>query len=66
MKTIVDAFDNEAGRDITPVNLPPDYKPVEGQIIETTDGKYEVKGYVENNMGGSVTRISLVVRKPIQ
>lgn len=63
MKTTVEAFDDEVGKDVIPVNLPVDYKPMVGQIIETTDGKYEVKGYVENNMNGFVSRISLVVRK---
>lgn len=65
MKTIVDAFDDEVGRNVTPINLPVDYKPVVGQVIETTDGEYEVKAYVENNMNGFISRISLVVRKAI-
>ncbi|WP_338871410.1 hypothetical protein WBJ53_25330 [Spirosoma sp. SC4-14] len=63
MQTKVEAFDNEIGRDIIPVNLPKDYKPVAGQLIETTDGMYVVKGYVENNMNGFISRISLIVRK---
>jgi hypothetical protein len=36
-----------------------------GQLIETTDGIYEVESYVENDMGGFVSRISLVVKKAI-
>ncbi|GAB2567823.1 hypothetical protein [Spirosoma areae] len=63
MQTKIEAFDDEVGRDIIPINLPTDYKPAEGQLIETTDGMYVVKGYYENNMNGFVSRISLIVRK---
>lgn len=65
METKVEAFDNEVGKDVIPINLPPDYKPIKGQLIKTTDGMYEVKSYVENNMGGFVSRISLIVKKAI-
>lgn len=63
MKTEIKAFDSEVGVDVTPINLPTNYKPVVGQIIETTDGMYEVRRYEESNMNGFVTRISLTVRR---
>lgn len=61
METKIIVFDGDEGRNVTPVNFPIDYKPSKGQVIETMDGPYQVRGFRETTINGFVTSIYLSV-----
>jgi hypothetical protein len=57
------AFDSEEERDVTPINLPYNYRPAIGQVLETTSGTYRVIGYYKDTVDGVVLSVTLHVRK---
>lgn len=71
MKIVFKAVDQETKLEVTPVNLPTDFTPEVGHVIDTTNGLYEVIGIAEVGLqqlsttatGEPVTRVILYLRK---
>ncbi|RIV22363.1 hypothetical protein DYU11_15190 [Fibrisoma montanum] len=71
MKTVYKAVNQETKEQVTPINLPTDYIPEIGHIIDTTNGAYEVIGITEvgiqrssaAELDQSVTRVILQLQK---